>query len=402
MSRVPEQADEGRGAPLEGEWLPPEDGADERALGSDPFAAVHDPDPFHTGLGALGFGAMPPPAEEPHRVRAKAVVGQRSASARPTRPPRPVEAKFAREAETARPRRPQRLRARTTRTPALRDVELGAPEDWLDRVLDDEHRRRLLALMHFASADAGYDRYGLSPATLRRVYPLLLALYRAWFRVRSSGHEHIPRTGPAILAANHGGLLPFDGAMLVMDVALSTDPPRLARAIVDHWAGSLPFVNVFFARVGQVIGTRENFADLLSDDQLVLVFPEGMNGVRKLVTQRYRLQGFHVGFVEQALRAEAPVIPTAVIGSDDQAPILFDLKPLARMLGLPMAPITPTFPLLGPLGLIPYPVPYRVVYGEPLPFHERFGPEDADDPRLVRYLARIVRKEVQALIDRHR
>jgi 1-acyl-sn-glycerol-3-phosphate acyltransferase len=109
-----------------------------------------------------------------------------------------------------------------------------------------------------------------------------------------------------------------------------------------------------------------------------------------------------VGFVEQALRAEAPVIPTAVIGSDDQAPILFDLKPLARVLGLPMVPITPTFPLLGPLGLIPYPVPYRVVYGEPLPFHERFGPEDADDPRLVRYLARIVRKEVQALIDRHR
>jgi 1-acyl-sn-glycerol-3-phosphate acyltransferase len=190
--------------------------------------------------------------------------------------------------------------------------------------------------------------------------------------------------------------------MLVMDVMLSTDPPRLPRAIVDHWAGSLPFVNVFFARVGQVIGTRENFADLLADDQLVLVFPEGMDGVRKLVTQRYRLQGFHVGFVEQALRAEAPVVPTAVIGSDDQAPILFDLKPLARALGLPMLPITPTFPLLGPLGLVPYPVPYRIVYGEPLRFHERYGPDDADDPQLVRYLARIVRKEVQALIDRNR
>jgi hypothetical protein len=92
----------------------------------------------------------------------------------------------------------------------------------------------------------------------------------------------------------------------------------------------------------------------------------------------------------------------AVIGSDDQAPILYDVKPLARALGLPVAPLTPTFPWLGPLGLLPYPVRYRVVYGEPLRFHERFGPEGADDARLVHYLARQVRSAVQKLIDRER
>ena len=182
---------------------------------------------------------------------------------------------------------------------------------------------------------------------------------------------------------------------------LHTDPPRLLRAIVDRWAGSLPWVNIFYARAGQVIGTRENFADLLRDEQLLLVFPEGMDGVRKPITQRYRLQGFKVGFVEQALLGRAPIVPVAIIGSDNQAPILYDLKPLARLLGLPMAPITPTFPLLGPLGLIPYPVNYNIVYGEPLNFHERYGPEAAGNPRLVRYLAKQVRRAVQLLVDRH-
>jgi 1-acyl-sn-glycerol-3-phosphate acyltransferase len=190
--------------------------------------------------------------------------------------------------------------------------------------------------------------------------------------------------------------------MAIVDVLLHSDPPRLARTIVDRWAGSLPWVNVFYARVGQVIGTRENFADLLDDGQLVLVFPEGMEGVRKPITQRYRVQGFHLGFVEQALRARAPIVPVAILGSDDQAPILADVKPLARLLGLPFLPVTPTFPWLGPLGLVPYPVRYRIVYGEPLRYHERFGPEGAEDARLVRYLANQVRRAVQVLIDRSR
>lgn len=372
--------------PIEGQWLPPLDDGDDRALGTDPFARGADPDPFDAGLSALGFARAvprPPPFVDPVAID--------------DGPHRDVDRAPRRRSDPA----PRPLHPRRDHTPALADIDPGTPVDWLDRVLDEDERRRLFALMQWRDAESGYDRFGLSPTVLRRVFPLFLLLYRAWFRVRSSGHEHLPKTGPAIIASNHGGLLPFDAAMLVMDVALSTDPPRLLRAIVDHWAGGLSYVNVFFARVGQVIGTRENFADLLADDQLVLVFPEGMNGIRKLITQRHRLQTFHVGFVEQALRAGAPIVPAAVIGSDDQAPILFDVKPLARLLGLPVAPVTPTFPWLGPLGLIPYPVPYRIVYGEPLRFHERFGPEDAEDPRLVRYLARLVRKDVQALIDRN-
>ncbi len=281
-------------------------------------------------------------------------------------------------------------------------MERPPTRSWIDRLIGEEEQRRLAAISHLVEGEAPFDRFGFSPEAIRNAFPWFHALYRLYFRVKSEGHEHIPAEGPALLVGNHGGLLPFDGALGVVDVLLHTDPPRLARAIVDRWAGSLPWVNVFYARVGQVIGTRENCADLLGDGQLLLVFPEGMDGVSKPITQRYRLQRFRVGFVEQALRARAPIIPVAFIGSDDQTPILYDVKPLARRLGLPVVPITPTFPWLGPLGLLPYPVSYRIVYGEPLHFHERFGPEGADDARLVRYLANQVRRSVQQLVDRSR
>jgi 1-acyl-sn-glycerol-3-phosphate acyltransferase len=283
--------------------------------------------------------------------------------------------------------------------PRVAEVEVPPELRRLGKVMGEEPLRRLCA--YSASLD-GYDRFGLSREALARAFPFFYALYRLYFRVRSQGHEHIPAEGPVVLVANHGGLLPFDGAMTVIDVLLNTDPPRLPRAIVERWAGTLPFVNVFFARVGQVIGTHENFDRLLRDREPVLVFPEGVEGIRKPITQRYRLQPFHVGFVEHALRGRAPVVPVAILGSDDQAPILFDVKPLAHLLGLPAAPITPTFPWLGPAGLLPYPVRYRIVYGEPVALHERFGPEGAEDASLVRALANQVRRSVQSLIDRNR
>jgi 1-acyl-sn-glycerol-3-phosphate acyltransferase len=368
------------------------------ALGSDPFRDDGAPDPLVRQLDRLERRS---PMGGPPRG------GPRPLGRELDTPRRPTE----RHWEPARPppsRRPQadtvaRIpRRRWVTTPLLEDVALPEPSGWVDRLLGPDERRRLAALSHLVQAEIPYDHFGLSPHVLRNAFPLFHALYRAYFRVRSEGHEHIPSEGPAVLAGNHGGLLPFDGAMGIVDIALHTDPPRLARTIVDRWAGSLPWINVFYARVGQVVGTRENFSNLLGDGQLVMVFPEGIDGIRKTIAQRYRLQKFRVGFVEHALRHRAPIVPVAFIGSDDQAPILYDIKPLARRLGLPVAPVTPTFPWFGPLGLLPYPVGYRIVYGEPLRYHERFGPEGADDARLVRYLANQVRRSVQQLIDRNR
>lgn len=373
---------------------PPDIEVENRALGADPFAllpgALSCEDPFEAGLAALaraGLGAV--------EMDAATVPPLASMT-----PPPEVCAEPAPRGDEAPAPPPHELR--WARAPRLGDVELPERSGWADWLIDDEPRRRLAALAHLTEGDADCDRHGLSPASLRSSFPLFHALYRSYFRVESEGHEHIPRSGPAIIAANHAGLLPFDASMLVMDIFMRSDPPRLARAIVESWADERPWLNALFARVGQVIGSRENFSDLLSDGQLALVFPEGTAGGTKLVTQRYRLQRFGVGFVEQALRTRTPIVPAAVIGSDDQGPVLFDLAPLAKALGLPMLPITPTFPWLGPLGLLPYPVRHRIVYGKPLRLHERFGPEDADDPRLVRYLARQVRAAIQSLIDRHR
>ena len=346
----------------------------EQALGRDPFDEPVATDPLFARLDALERRVA--------RPLANVEIGRRDTRSRLTRPALPKREKAS--------------------VPALAEIELPEPTGWIDRLLGEQARRVLAALTHLVEGDGPYDRYGFSPEVTKTAFPFVQALYRGYFRVKSEGHANLPASGPLVLASNHAGLLPFDAAMTIVDVAMHTDPPRLARAVVDRWAGSLPWVNIFYARVGQIIGTRENFADLLDDGQLVLVYPEGLEGVRKTIAQRYRLQSFRVGFVEHALRARAPIVPMAVVGSDDQTPILYDLKPLAKRLGLPVAPITPTFPLLGPLGLLPYPVSYKIVYGEPLDFHERFGPEGADDARLVRYLANQVRRDVQLLLDRNR
>jgi 1-acyl-sn-glycerol-3-phosphate acyltransferase len=351
---------------------PAELGALGGPLGRDPFDASPDSGALTARLDQLEAGAL--------RMRSA------RAPARSTRPAR----------------RPVPGRARRRGVPLLRQVELPEPCSWLEHWIGDDDRRVLAAFSGLLDGDGPYDAFGFSPDTLRRSFPYFRALYRYYFRVESRGHEHLPTTGPTILAANHGGLFPFDAAMTIVDVALHSDPPRLARSVVDRWAGGLPFVNVLFARLGQVVGTGENCAELLERNQLLLVFPEGRAGSCKRVTERYRLQPFHVGFVEHALRAHAPIVPVAIVGSDDQAPVLYDLRALARRFGLPALPITPTFPWLGPLGLLPYPVRYRIVYGEPLDYHERFGPEAADDAHLVGYLAKQARRSVQKLLDRSR
>lgn len=223
------------------------------------------------------------------------------------------------------------------------------------------------------------DAFGLDWMALERARPAFEFLYHRWFRVRSSGHENIPWEGPAIFVANHGGLLPFDGAMLVTDALLHRD--RLLRALVDRWVRELPFVRPLFASLGQVIGTRENFRGLLAADEWVLVFPEGMSGIRKSFASRFELEPFHPGFVEEAVRFEVPVVPVAVAGPERQAPLLAELPGLATRLGLPAFPITPTFPWLGPLGLVPYPVRYRIHYGPPIPATElaRGEPQELAD-----------------------
>ncbi len=350
------------------------------ALGSNPFETDGSTteDPFLTALSAIEA-----------RRRAETELGW----------PGDASAEIPEAAESG---RGQTLRNRAARPRRVRpiaplaEIPIPEPEDAFDRWTSDDVRRRLRAIAALADPATGFDQHGLSLDAVRRAAPICEALYQNWFRVESTGHAHVPRDGAVVLVSNHAGLLPFDGAMIVTDLLMRLDPPRLARAVVDRFVGSMPWINVFMARMGQVIGTRSAVRDLLADSQPVLVFPEGSAGVMKPITQRYRLQTFHSGFAREALRAGAPIVPMAVIGSDDQSPILANLKPLGRLLGLPGFPITPTFPWLGPLGLLPYPVRYRIVYGEPV------EPEGTcDDAGDVKRLADRVRRRVQGLINAH-
>jgi 1-acyl-sn-glycerol-3-phosphate acyltransferase len=164
---------------------------------------------------------------------------------------------------------------------------------------------------------------------------------------------------------------------------------------VLNWAFDLPWISVFIRKVGGVVASPYNALRLLEQDRLVAVFPEGVKGTGKPFAERYRLQRFgRGGFVEIALRAGAPIVPVAVVGSEEIYPKLADVQPLARVLGAPFFPVTPTFPWLGPLGVVPLPSKWRIEFCEPIDT-ARFGPEAASDRGLVLELTEQVRDTVQ-------
>jgi 1-acyl-sn-glycerol-3-phosphate acyltransferase len=235
----------------------------------------------------------------------------------------------------------------------------------------------------------GVDPYGFDlDFTISAVAPFLW-LYRKYFRVTLHGIARVPAEGRVLLVSNHSGQLPFDAAMIELALLVDMDPPRIARALVERWVPTLPFIAPFYARIGQVVGTPENCRRLLAAGEALLVFPEGVRGLNKTFDVRYQLQPFSTGFMRLALEAGAPIVPIGVVGAEEQAPALFDLKPLAKMLGLPAFPITP---YLLPL---PMPVHYHIHFGEPLHFT---GSPDAEDAELERQAGQ-VRAAVQALVD---
>lgn len=268
----------------------------------------------------------------------------------------------------------------------------------LVRLLVGEEETRWLDRIMVRDLGFGYDLFGFEKETAALAYVVFRWIYKYWFRVESEGHHNIPRVGRCIIAGNHGGLLPWDASMACVDTIARLHPPRMLRAIVDTFVADIPFVNVFFARIGQVIGARTNFRELLRNEELVIVFPEGTPAIGKSVRERYRLRPFNVGFIELSLAYQTPIVPVAFVGPDDQAPILFRFDAVAKLFGLPFLPVTPTFPALGLLGLLPYPVKYRIRYGEPFHFYRDHPREAARNPRIVEELAETVRTRVQEMV----
>jgi len=244
------------------------------------------------------------------------------------------------------------------------------------------------------------DDFGFDPEFTERVLPLLRWLYEQYWRVDAAGIENVPGAGRAMLVANHGGVVPYDGAMIRTALRIHQPEPRYARLLVLDWAFAMPFLSEFMQRTGSVVAHPDNAVTLLRREELVGVFPEGARGPAKPYRDRYRLRRFgRGGFVQVALRTASPIIPVAVVGSEEVHPILFDLHFLAEWLGLPAFPITPTWPLLGPAGLLPLPSKWAIEFGEPIDL-SAYGPEDAEDAALVLELTERVRTWIQARIYR--
>jgi 1-acyl-sn-glycerol-3-phosphate acyltransferase len=244
------------------------------------------------------------------------------------------------------------------------------------------------------------DDFGFDPVYEKRVLPFFNFLYEHYFRVECEGVERIPGEGRCLLVANHSGTVPYDGMM--MKLALKREHPhkRDVRWLAEDFIYHFPFLGSFMNRVGAVRACQENAERLLRQDALVAVFPEGLKGIGKLFKHRYRLQRFgRGGFVKLCLRTQTQIIPVAIVGAEETNPMLFRIEYLTKALGLPYIPVTPTFPLLGPFGLVPAPTKWRILFGEPVNL-EGYGSEAAEDEILVGRLSERVRATIQGMLDR--
>jgi len=244
-------------------------------------------------------------------------------------------------------------------------------------------------------ANYAVDDFGFDAQWTESFITVFKSLYRDYWRVETVGVEHVPPTGRALLVANHAGVLPWDGTMIKTAVYTEHSHPRHVRALVASQFMGMPVMSWFLRRTGQAVGHPDDTRRLLERDELVLVFPEGTRGTGKSFRDRYRLRRFgRGGFVATAIRARAPIIPVSVVGSEEIYPMVGDLQPVARLLGLPYFPVTPFWPWLGPLGMIPLPSKWRIQFHAPIDVSD-LSFKDADDQHQVMALADEVRDTIQ-------
>jgi 1-acyl-sn-glycerol-3-phosphate acyltransferase len=248
-----------------------------------------------------------------------------------------------------------------------------------------------LAEVRLTLGAGGVDPFGLDPEWAKYVLFFAALLRRRYFRADVFGIERVPE-GRVLLVSNHSGQFPFDGAVLGATMFLDATPPRIVRAMVEKWVASLPFVSLFFSRMGQVVGVPANAKRLLEQGEALLVFPEGSRGISKPFEQRYRLTEFGLGFMRLAMETSAPIVPIAIVGAEEQYVSVANVEPLAALLGIPAFPIIPQ--LLFPGGLLPLPTKYRIYFGEPMTFD---GDAD-DDDAVIEEKVRMVKQTIQSML----
>jgi 1-acyl-sn-glycerol-3-phosphate acyltransferase len=246
------------------------------------------------------------------------------------------------------------------------------------------------------TGDYQVDDFGYDPDFTDHVFvPPLKVLYEKWFRIETLGMENIPDTGGALLVANHSGTVAVDALMTAVALREHHPAKRPLRMLGADLVFQTPFLGSVARKAGNTLACNPDAERLLASGQLVAVFPEGFKGVGKPYSQRYKLQRFgRGGFVTAAVKTGVPIIPVSIVGAEEIYPLIGNIKPLARALGFPYFPVTPTFPLLGPLGAIPLPSKWIIEFGEPIPTDE-YSENAADDPKVVFNLTDRVRETIQ-------
>ncbi|MFE0421238.1 lysophospholipid acyltransferase family protein [Streptomyces sp. NPDC058953] len=285
-------------------------------------------------------------------------------------------------------------------TPEDGGPRAGAPVEGAGAGVGAGWERRLAGGLAFlrrrVTGDYEVDEFGYDRELTDQVLmSLLRPLYDGYFRVEVKGIENIPAEGGALVVANHSGTLPLDG--LMMQVAVHDNHPagRHLRLLAADLVFVLPVVNQLARKAGHTLACAEDAERLLSRGEVVGVMPEGFKGLGKPFGERYKLQRFgRGGFVSTALRAGVPIVPCSIVGAEEIYPMVGNAKTLARLLGLPYFPITPTFPLLGPVGAVPLPTKWTIQFGEPIPT-DGYPAEAAEDPMLMFNLTDQVREQIQ-------
>ncbi len=285
------------------------------------------------------------------------------------------------------------IAAHPSNSPKPEEARSSSPTatDPLARLADFVKRRM--------SGDYPVDDFGYDPELAREILlPIASKMFETYFRIRTLGITRIPPEGPALVVANHSGTVALDAAVLQSIIAKQHPQGRPLRNVGADLVFQLPFVGPLARKTGNVLACDEDTYELLRRGELVGVFPEGYKGVGKGWRERYRLQRFgRGGFMEVALRARVPIIPVAIVGAEEAYPMIGNAKGLARMLGYPYFPITPTFPLLGPLGAVPLPSRWLIEFGEPIPM-DTYPEDAADDKMLVFDLADEIRDRIQQML----
>ncbi|SHN22077.1 lysophospholipid acyltransferase family protein [Actinacidiphila paucisporea] len=269
-----------------------------------------------------------------------------------------------------------------------------------DRVLGGDWERKVASGLAFlrrrVTGDYEVDEFGYDAELTDQVLmSLLRPVFGAYFRVEVRGIENIPAEGGALVVSNHSGTLPLDGLMTQVAVHDHHPAGRHLRLLAADLVFMLPLVNELARKLGHTLACTEDAEVLLQRGEVVGVMPEGFKGLGKPFADRYKLQRFgRGGFVATALKTKVPIVPCSVVGAEEIYPMLGNSRTMARLLGVPYFPLTPTFPWLGAAGLVPLPTKWVIQFGEPIPT-DGYPPEAAEDPMLVFNLTDQVRETIQ-------